>query len=215
MYTDEHMNASEIARHTGFSETSVRRVLRNYEKWLSEKDLASDEVTLLDMESKEVTDIEIADEVPEPLDEDTIEGSFSFDANDAIFNSAYIRKLNTIQKHDKLNDVFSYDSVGCGNAHHIYAIHPYGDDPSQVGEHECYAYIRFQHGPRNNDDNEHGVLDTDLLEIVRDRLKAFQSGDFACDENANALHHIEEALLWMNKRVEDRAERGVLGTNDK
>ena len=29
------------------------------------------------------------------------------------------------------------------------------------------------------------------------------------------LTHIEEALMWMNKRVEDRAERGVLGTNAK
>lgn len=30
-----------------------------------------------------------------------------------------------------------------------------------------------------------------------------------------ALMHIEEALLWLNKRVEDRIERNVLGTNKK
>ncbi len=56
------------------------------------------------------------------------------------------------------------------------------------------------------------MLDCDLLEIVRDRLKCFQEGDYRCRENAIALTHIEEALLWMNKRVEDRAERNVLGT---
>ena len=61
----------------------------------------------------------------------------------------------------------------------------------------------------------HGVLDTDLLEIVRDRLKAFNQGEYATRENALAITHIEEALLWMNKRVEDRAERGVLGTTQK
>ena len=50
---------------------------------------------------------------------------------------------------------------------------------------------------------------------MRDRLKGFQSGDFACRENALALTALEECLLWMNKRVEDRASRGVLGTNNK
>ena len=34
-------------------------------------------------------------------------------------------------------------------------------------------------------------------------------------KNDYALKHIEEALRWMNKRVEDRIERNVLGTNTK
>ena len=34
-------------------------------------------------------------------------------------------------------------------------------------------------------------------------------------ENACALTHIEEALMWMNRRVEDRIERNVLGKNEK
>ena len=67
----------------------------------------------------------------------------------------------------------------------------------------------------NEDGSIGGVLDVDLLEIVRDRLKCFQSGEFATRENACALTHIEEALMWMNKRKEDRAERGVLGTYQK
>ena len=75
--------------------------------------------------------------------------------------------------------------------------------------------ITFQNGARKDESAIHGVLDTDLLEIVRDRLKGFQNGDFATRENAIALTHIEEALLWMNKRVEDRAARNVLGTYEK
>lgn len=54
-----------------------------------------------------------------------------------------------------------------------------------------------------------------LLEIVRDRLTAFNKGEFATRENACAITHIEEALMWMAKRADDRAERGVLGTYNK
>lgn len=60
-----------------------------------------------------------------------------------------------------------------------------------------------------------GVLDGDLLEIVRDRLRAFQSGPYSCRENACALTHIEEALMWLSCRAEDRAARNVLGTYNK
>jgi len=65
------------------------------------------------------------------------------------------------------------------------------------------------------EDSVHGILDTDLLEIVRHRLSCFQKGEYSTRENAIALTHIEEALLWMNKRVEDRIEKNVLGTNNK
>lgn len=75
--------------------------------------------------------------------------------------------------------------------------------------------LQMQCGPRKEKDSLHGVIDTDLLEIVRDRLKAFQAGPFSSRENACALTHIEEALMWMNRRVEDRIERNVLGKNKK
>lgn len=123
-----------------------------------------------------------------------------------------MRELNTIQKREKLNRVFASDEAGAGNANHEYEIYPaesFGEDS------EPFAVIQLQHGPRKSPDSVHGVLDTDLLEIVRDRLKGFQSGEFSCRENACALTHIEEALMWMNRRVEDRIERQVLGTNNK
>ena len=75
--------------------------------------------------------------------------------------------------------------------------------------------LQMQCGPRKEKASLHGVIDTDLLEIVRDRLKAFQAGPFSSRENACALTHIEEALMWMNRRVEDRIERNVLGKNEK
>lgn len=124
-----------------------------------------------------------------------------------------MRKLSTIQKHEKLNTVFALDDPGNGNANHAYWIIPNRCD--EDGDEYPNQCISFQDGPRNDPDSIPGVLDTDLLEIVRDRLIGFQSGEFASRENACALTHIEEALLWLNKRVEDRIERNVLGTNKK
>lgn len=119
-----------------------------------------------------------------------------------------MRQLSTIQKREKLNQVFAVDEAGAGNANHVYAVYP-------NGENAVLETIHFQHGPRKDPKSTQGVLDTDLLEIVRDRLKGFQSGEFSCRENACALTHIEEALMWLNRRVEDRIERDVLGTNEK
>ena len=120
-----------------------------------------------------------------------------------------MEKLSTIQKKEKLNDVYSVDEIGPGGAHHEYVI-------TKINNPEIkFETIKFQCGPRKEEGSTHGVLDTDLLEIVRDRLKSFQAGPYSCRENDCALKHIEEALRWMNRRVEDRIERNVLGTNTK
>ena len=126
-----------------------------------------------------------------------------------------MRKLSTIQKRENLNVVYAVDEKGNGGANHLYHIGAVGDTfvPSDA-DHIGWT-IQFQNGPRKDENSIHGVLDTDLLEIVRDRLKAFQAGPFASEYNAKALDNIEEALMWMNRRVEDRIERQVLGTNEK
>ena len=116
-------------------------------------------------------------------------------------------KLSTIQKRENLNTIFVTDEKGNGGAHHNYLI-DLQDGNKQVP-------IDFQNGARKLQNSIHGVLDTDLLEIVRHRLQCFQQGEFSSRENAIALTHIEEALMWMNRRVEDRIERGVLGTSNK
>lgn len=116
------------------------------------------------------------------------------------------KKLDTIQEINKLNDVYSIDNEGPGGAHHKYQVMIH-DKHDLVGE------ITFQCGPRNENDSISGVLDPDLLEIVRDRLRAFQNGPFKSAYNERALFHVEEALVALNDRVKDRANRGVLGTN--
>lgn len=122
-----------------------------------------------------------------------------------------MEKLSTIQKREKLNEVFVSDEKGNGGANHKYLICENGSD----GTYGIFAEVQFQNGARKLADSIHGVIDTDLLEIVRHRLSCFQQGPFSARDNAIALTHIEEALMWMNRRVEDRIERNVLGTNNK
>lgn len=117
--------------------------------------------------------------------------------------------LSTIQKREKLNDVYAIGEPGPGGAYHTYSI------TTRRGPEAIAGTVQFQCGPRKDPGSTPGVLDTDLLEIVRHRLQCFQVGEFATRENAVALTHIEEALMWMNKRVEDRIERNVLGTYGK
>lgn len=126
-------------------------------------------------------------------------------------------KLSTIQKRENLNYVFVDDEKGNGGANHKYEI--YRDNLVDVVslKHEMVNLlsVQFQNGPRNGEGSVDGVLDTDLLEIVRHRLKCFQEGPYSSEYNAKALEHLEIALMYLNRRVEDRIERGVLGTNNK
>ena len=117
-------------------------------------------------------------------------------------------RVSTIQKRENLNEVYRLGVKGPGGAYHDYAI-------INAETQEVLVGVEFQKGQRKDPEARHGALDSDLLEIVRDRLKAFQGSAYACRENACALTHIEEALMWMNRRVEDRIERNVLGTMEK
>ena len=123
-----------------------------------------------------------------------------------IYKETFSRLHFRIQRTNQLNDIYVTENIGPGNGKHRYQIMR---DGTQIAE------IQFQEGPRNEECSIAGVLDQDLLEIVRNRLQAFQAGPYATRENAYALTHIEEALMWMAKRADDRAERGVLGTMQK
>lgn len=119
-------------------------------------------------------------------------------------------ELNTIQTKENLNRVFAADDKGNGGANHKYIV--WLDrglaEPKEVE-------INFQNGARAMEGSVEGVLDGDLLEIVRHRMQCFQAGPYASEYNEHALKHIEEALHCLNARVEDRIKRQVLGTNNK
>lgn len=115
--------------------------------------------------------------------------------------------MRTIEDHivNPVNDQIKIevlDEPGQGNANHEYRI--------TSGSKVCQ--VSFQNGPIN----EHGVnglTQEALLAVVADRLRSFQSGPFACRENALALTKIEEAQHWLQQRTIARMRRGVEGTH--
>lgn len=121
-----------------------------------------------------------------------------------------------IQRRNNLNQVFFENQPQPrSNANHKYEILCQRKDDEGLVTYAERFMIRFQNGARHETNSILGVLDSDLLEIVRHRLQGFQSGEFASRENAMALTHIEEALMWLAKRADDRDERGVLGKMTK
>ena len=50
-----------------------------------------------------------------------------------------------------------------------------------------------------------------LIAICMHRLQCFQQGEFACQDNEDALEHLESELFNLNARTMSRKERGVLG----
>ncbi len=119
-----------------------------------------------------------------------------------------IREL-TSHKVNGLNEVLRIevlDEPGSGNACHKYMIDPF---TNTAGVEPCF--IKFQDGPIQ-DVGINGLSNEALLAVVEDRLLGFQSGKFACRENAIALTKIQEAMMWLLKRTRDRMARGVEGT---
>lgn len=101
---------------------------------------------------------------------------------------------------------------GPGNAYHNYTIlwnrRTREDEPGIVTGDQLN--IRFQNGGIQ-EAGLNGVTNEALLAVVQNRLEGFQSGKFACETNATALHHIQAALDALHSRTLDRLQRGVEG----
>lgn len=112
------------------------------------------------------------------------------------------------------------DEPGAGGANHEYRIsgHNLRKHPaySNVSDEDIPTWetICFQNGPIK-EAGVNGVTQEVLMAIVIDRLRSFQASPFSCRENAIALTHIEEALMWLQRRTVARIKRGVEGTNAK
>lgn len=116
----------------------------------------------------------------------------------------------TSHKVNGLNDallVNVLDEPGQGNACHEYQIRKWVHSEDDVE----LCNIQFQNGPIG-EVGVNGISNEALLAIVEDRLKGFQSGQYACRENAIALTKLQEAMHWLHHRTRERVARGVEGT---
>jgi hypothetical protein len=96
------------------------------------------------------------------------------------------------------------DEPGDGGACHRYeAILPSGE----------VVMFDFQNGPIG-EVGVNGITHEVLLAILEDRLQGFQSGPFACWENAEALAAVRHAQSTLHSRTKGRRARGVEGTHE-
>lgn len=101
--------------------------------------------------------------------------------------------------------VIALDEPGMGGANHDYCVASAEDSEA------IFADVLFQEGPIK-ESKINGCHNEDLIAIVLDRLEGFQSGNYACVENANAILNLKSALTWLNNRTKARQDRGVEGT---
>lgn len=126
--------------------------------------------------------------------------------NETAVGECVPRVLNIGSK--KYTYVEAADERGAGNANHFYNV--YGKEEGKP--HAVLGQIKFQNGPIK-EAGVNGVMNEDLIAIVIDRMQGFQAGQYSCRENAIALTKLEEALMWLRKRTQDREDRGVEGTS--
>lgn len=121
----------------------------------------------------------------------------------------------TSHKVNGLNDAIAVvvlDEPGDGGACHEYVLCIPNDAVNQELNASLVQRVTFQNGPIG-EAGVNGFSQEALLAIVEDRLKGFQSGQYACRENAVALTKIQEAMMWLQKRTRERMARGVEGTH--
>lgn len=105
-----------------------------------------------------------------------------------------IEALSTIMidNSHKLTNVCSTHYKTIGGAHNHYVI------KSKTGT--VLGSLKFQDGePKETGVN--GIMNEDLLAVLIDRLKGFQSGPFSCKENEVALSKVQSALVMLKDRT--------------
>lgn len=74
--------------------------------------------------------------------------------------------------------------------------------------------LHFQNGPVGaNGTGINGITNEALIAVVVDRLRFFQSGAYACEENQDAIDALFVALKSMAKRGKRREAKGIEGTH--
>lgn len=112
-------------------------------------------------------------------------------------------KIDTIEKNANNIYVEATDVLECNNKYIIERIDISNNENNLIMQQK----IEFQKSTTA------GVLNEDLLEIVKHRLETFQMTEFQCIENEKAIKYITDAIKWLNKRTKSRKARNVLGTN--
>ncbi len=106
------------------------------------------------------------------------------------------------------------DVAGHGGANHEYLISWHPKTTSDQVASRSFIQIGFQNGPIK-ECGVNGVTDQSLVALVIDRYRGFQSGQYSCADNVEALAHLEAFMECSKRRTKARIARGVEGTHEK
>ena len=121
-----------------------------------------------------------------------------------IITDEYVKRKDQLQLVCEDKEKWNYNAP-----HSFQLVKENVNDSSTL---EIISSVHFQEGPVK-EVGLNGFGDVDLLLMVKTRLQAFQSTQYACKENAEALVSIQEAIAWLTSRTRNREARGVEGTS--
>lgn len=76
--------------------------------------------------------------------------------------------------------------------------------------------IAWQRGPLGRGEGRippNGAFVEDIIAAAADRIAFYQDSEFACQENADALEHLNKALAILDERTKAREAQRVEGTH--
>ncbi len=117
---------------------------------------------------------------------------------------------HAIEGYNGYKPVVVLDEPGDGGACHEYICYHDPDGKEKGG----FSVISFQNGPIQVK-GHNGLTNEQLLAVLIDRMEGFQGGDFASQDNQDALNFMRSALKTLQKRTVARIKRGVEGTHEK
>lgn len=104
-----------------------------------------------------------------------------------------------------------HDGPGPGGAPHRYDfVFQHLDGPA-----EMVGFLRFQQGPVDAPGSKPGLVGVAVLAALAHQLECFQAGPYPSRETGEALEHILQAMAALRRRADERARRGVLGTEQR
>lgn len=79
------------------------------------------------------------------------------------------------------------------------------------------AIISFCKGDKNNEETlrQEGFFTETLIQVAKQYLESVNKGEMATRETSMAITKLDEALMWIQKRAEDRQKRNVQTTYQK
>lgn len=77
--------------------------------------------------------------------------------------------------------------------------------------------IQFCKGNKNDSNvfRQEGVFTETIIYVAKRYLESVNVGELCSNETTIAIQKLDEALMWLNKRAEDRKLRNVQGSYEK